>query len=182
MYDFLIGKGLRDFQAAAVVGNLQQESALNPRASAPAEGSYGIAQWRLGRWQNLLTFAAGRDPWSLDVQLEFLWHELQSLPYLGLAELLTSTTLESATVMFQDRFERPKTELAGTKNRIAYAQGALYACPRIARPVVPPAPPKSKVAVVAGLLALVAAVGYGISRLRPPRFEPHPEFDYRSRL
>jgi hypothetical protein len=33
-YDYLVGKGLRDFQAAAVVGNLQWESRLNPRLEA----------------------------------------------------------------------------------------------------------------------------------------------------
>lgn len=55
--------------------------------------------------------------------------------------------------------------------------------------IVPPTQrsPGSAIAAAAGLLALVAAAGYSILKLRP-RFlqpappEPHPEFDYRSRL
>jgi hypothetical protein len=48
-FDYLVGKGLRDYQAAAIIGNLQQESRLNPRAMSPpdpVQPSRGIAQWQ----------------------------------------------------------------------------------------------------------------------------------------
>lgn len=184
-YDFFIGKGLKDFQAAAVIGNLQQESGINPRPPANSEGADGIAQWRLDRLQNLFAFAGGRDPHSLDVQLEFLWHELQTNPSRGLGPLLASRTLEDATTIFQNLFERPNAALAHTSDRIAYANSALLACPN----VYPPEP-KSRFGVfaaVASAVALVAAVGYGVFRARkqlappppprplPPPFVPSPE-------
>jgi hypothetical protein len=176
-FDFLVGKGLRDFQAAAVVGNLQQESRLNPRAVSPpdpVEPSRGVAQWQPPGWQALLAFAssAGRDPWSLDLQLDFLWHQLESQPELGLGQLFASTTLEDAVAVFQNRFERPNAQLAGTSNRIAYARSTLYACPSI-KP-----PRRSGVAAAAvGVVALVAAAGYGVYKAmstRAPEPEPQP--------
>jgi hypothetical protein len=190
-YDYLIGRGLRDFQAAAVVGNLQQESKLDPTVCVPdpdpAHLSCGIAQWQPPRWRLLLEFAerSGRSPWALDTQLDFLWHELQSTPYLGLQNLLASATLENAVVVFQNEFERPKASAAATANRIRYAQSALYACPSVVRPTS--ASRGRAAATVVGVLALVAAAGYGILKFRPklPRFQrpdPHPDFDYRSRL
>lgn len=187
-YDYLVDKGLRDFQAAAIVGNLQQESGLNPKADVPdpVERSRGIAQWQPPRWQNLLAFAAGRDPWAFDVQLEFLWHELQTTPYLGLDALSASTTLENAVVAFQDRFERCKT--CHTSKRIEYANAVLFACPRIRKPE--PLKRSGALAVAAGVFALMAAAGYGIYKTTkrltpfraPRRPDLHPDFDYRSRL
>lgn len=179
-FDFLVGKGLRDYQAAGIVGNLQQESGLNPRLSAPdprptnpeAMGR-GIAMWGdPGRWQNLLAFAAGRDPWALDTQLEFLWAEL---PGNGLDALLASPTLEDAVIAFQDKFERPRRDLARTDIRIKYARSVLFACPSITPPIGPPN--RFGVATAAvGVVALVAAVGYGVYKAMSARApEPEPE-------
>ena len=173
VYDYLVSRGLRDFQAAAVVGNLQLESGINPRLEVMDTNglpSRGIAMWQPPRWQNLLAFAAGRDPFSLSVQLEFLWYEL---PGAGLNALLASTTIEDATVIFQDKFENPRHDLAHTDRRIAYAKSALYACPAI-KP--PPEPPR-RVGIVAatmGAAALVAAAGYGIYKAVTSR-KPEPE-------
>lgn len=174
-FDFLVGRGLRDFQAAAVVGNLQQESRLEPRLEAMDTNnkmSRGIAMWQPQRWQNLLAFASSRggDPWSLDTQLDFLWYELQSQPGLGLQQLLSTTTIEDATIVFQNRFENPNQALAAPQKRIAYAQGALYACPGIR----PPARRGGFAIAAAGVLALVGAVGYGVYKIASTR-EHEPE-------
>lgn len=176
-FDYLVDKGLSDFQAAAVIGNLQQESALNPRAVFAAEKSYGIAQWRLDRWQNLLSFAAStsQDPWSFDVQLEFLWRELQTVPSLGLAQLLASTTIEDATVVFQDKFERCGD--CRTEKRISAAKSVLFTCPSVSAPILT----SSRSGVVAGtvgVVALATAVGYGLYKLLSyrTREDPEPEF------
>lgn len=192
-FDFLVGKGLRDFQAAAVVGNLQQESpGLNPKLAVMDTNrkmSRGIAMWQPDRWDNLLAFAAGRDPLALDTQLDFLWHEL---PTNGLSRLLETSTLEDAVVAFQNQFERPLASAAHTDRRIAYAKSALFACPAV-RPPEPTAISKKKIGfwVPFATVLAIAAGGYGAYKLleskepRAPRFPPperHPEFDYRSRL
>lgn len=180
-YDFFVGKGLQNFQSAAIVGNLQQESRLNPHAVSPPDPvhpSRGVAQWQPAGWDKLLAFASsiGRDPWSLNTQLEFIWYQLETEPYLGLNELRGATTIEAAVVIFQNKFERPKAALAATQNRISYAQSALYACPAIVPPTPAPAVSKrgSIIAATIGVAALVSAAGYGAYRWLSGRPEPRP--------
>src|ERR1041384_917946 len=63
---FFVGKGLSAVQAAGVVGNLDQESQMNPNAAQPGGPGRGIAQWSVGgRWDtsandNVVAFARGR--------------------------------------------------------------------------------------------------------------------------
>ena len=173
-FDFLVGKGLSDFQAAAIVGNLQQESGLNPRASGDQGASHGIAQWHLSRWDDLRAFAdyQKRDPWALDLQLDFLWNELRTIPELGLDELRSSTSLEAATVAFQNLFERCDPTKCAESKRIAYAQSALLSCPQVTPPTPTPtfARRKGAVAATLGIFAILTAAGYGAYKLfsRPP--------------
>lgn len=175
-FDFLLNRGLSDVQAAAVVGNLQWESGLDPtKAVVDTNGqlSRGIAMWQPPRWQNLLAFAAGRDPLALSTQLDFLWNEL---PSYGLQQLLAATQLSSAVTAFQNLFEKPNAALAHTDKRIAMAQAALYACPAV-RPPPQPATRVSiaKILVTGGALALVAAGAYGLYRAhRPHKAKPLP--------
>src|ERR1044071_2750325 len=94
-FEFFVGKGLTAVQAAGVVGNLDQESQMNPNASQPGGPGRGIAQWSVGgRWDtsandNVVAFARARgaSPTSLVLQLEFVWYELETFPGYGLAEL-----------------------------------------------------------------------------------------------
>ena len=53
-YNYFRAKGLTSFQAAAVVGNLIQESSVNPKALQYGGGpGRGIAQWSVGgRWNH----------------------------------------------------------------------------------------------------------------------------------
>lgn len=157
-YRFLVSKGLRDFQAAAIVGNLRQESGLNPRLEAiDTNGlvSRGVAMWQPERWQRLS--GSGRDPWELQTQLEFLWHELMTIPALGLEQLAASTSLEDATIVFQNKFER--CGVCHTSNRIAYAREVLDCF--ASRP--------NRALVFIGVATLTVAAGYGAHRLRKRR-------------
>lgn len=127
-YNFFVKKGLTSFQAAGVVGNLLQESSLDPMASEYGGGpGRGIAQWSLGgRWSTLKTYAANRgvSPWALTTQLDFIWHELESGGY-GLADLKASTNVTQATIVFQNQYE-----ICGTcaqTTRINYAKQVLAA-------------------------------------------------------
>src|ERR1700677_3602014 len=51
-YDYFVGKGLKSFQAAGIVGNLMQESDVDPSSVQYGGGpGRGIAQWSVGgRW------------------------------------------------------------------------------------------------------------------------------------
>jgi hypothetical protein len=113
-YDYFLGKGLTNFQAAAVVGNLDQESGVNPTISQNGGGvGRGIAQWSTGaRWDttkgdNVMEFAAmkGQSATSLSLQLDFMWFELTTFPAYGLAKLKATTTLNDATQVFEDSYE-----------------------------------------------------------------------------
>lgn len=165
-FDFFIGKGLKDFQAAGVIGNLQIESGMDPTIHQIGGGpGIGIAQWGPPRWKNLNDFASasGSDPWALATQLEFIWHELETDPSAGLSDLQASETVEDAVTVFQDQYEICGTCM--TSKRIAAAQAALYACPSL----VPP-PPLTKPASVAlasvGALGLAVAAGWGTYEAR----------------
>jgi hypothetical protein len=130
-FDFFIGKGLTAIQAAGIIGNLQQESGLDPAIEQLGGGpGRGIAQWSAGgRWDtgalNCTDFAAaqGKDVASLDVQLDFIWKELTDVTAFGLDDLKSATTLEDAVEIFQDKYEICGTCDAG--NRVSFAQDAL---------------------------------------------------------
>ena len=173
-FDFLVGKGLSLAQAAGVVGNLQFESGLDPALAVMdtnGKMSRGIAMWQPERWQNLLAFAGGRNPLSLDVQLEFLWAEL---PSNGLSQLMTATQASEAAVIFQNQFEHPAAALAHTDRRIALANAAFFALPQCSPPRT-----ASKIGIAAGVVVLVAATSYGVFKWldsrRAPELEPEPE-------
>ena len=113
-YDYFIGKGFTNFQAAAIVGNLDQESGINPTISQENGGvGRGIAQWsKGGRWDsdpgdNLAAFAVkeGLPTSSLQVQLDFIWFELSTMPGYGLAKLRASVDVTSATTDFEADYE-----------------------------------------------------------------------------
>jgi hypothetical protein len=131
-YDFFVGKGLTNFQAAGIVGNLDQESGVNPASVQAGGPGRGIAQWSVGgRWDssandNVLAYAAsqGASSGSLNLQLEFIWYELTTFGY-GYTQLKATTNVTDATVVFMDKYE-----ICGTcvqTQRIAYAQSVLSA-------------------------------------------------------
>jgi tail lysozyme len=131
-YDFFVGKGLTNFQAAGIVGNLDQESGVNPSAVQYGGGpGRGIAQWSVGgRWDtsspNAVAFAQqkGESVYSLNLQLEFIWDELTTVGY-GYSALKATTNVTDATLVFMDKYE-----ICGTcvsTQRISYAKSVLAA-------------------------------------------------------
>lgn len=124
-YNFLIDKGLKDYQAAAIVGNLIAESGnVNPNAWNPNDNgspSGGIAQWHKGRLQKLKSLPNWK---SLDTQLNFLWHELTT-DYSGvLKSLKESKDLDEATFVFLNKYEVPQDRTYGGRNhRIRFKYG-----------------------------------------------------------
>jgi hypothetical protein len=133
-YDYFVGKGLRNFQAAAIVGNLEQESDVEATAVEYGGGpGRGIAQWSEGgRWNadhddNVAWYAGqhGLSEWSLTLQLDFIWYELETFPSYGLSELRASTNVSAATIAFEEHFEGCGT--CDQSTRIAYAEAVLSA-------------------------------------------------------
>jgi hypothetical protein len=132
-FEYFVGKGLTPFQAAGIVGNLDQESGVDPGAVQYGGGpGRGIAQWSVGgRWDtstndNVLAYASmqGKPSGSLDLQLDFIWYELTNIGY-GFAQLKATTNVTDATLTFMDKYEICGT--CASSQRIAYAQAVLDA-------------------------------------------------------
>ena len=124
--------GLTEIAAIGVVGNLQVESGLDPKSEQGGGGrGRGLAQWtkgtKFGRWDtteiNLVDYAKerGRDPYDLDLQIDFIAHELNELPYLGKKPLMEATTIEESTKIFMNEYEKPGITHEG--RRIKASQG-----------------------------------------------------------
>lgn len=137
IWNYLKGKGLNDYGAAGVLGNLNAESALNPHnlqntfekklgytddsyVAAVDSGAYtnfvkdsagfGLAQWTYwSRKQNLLNFAksAGKSIGDLEMQLDFLWKELSESYKSVLTTLKTATSVLEASNAMLLKYERP---------------------------------------------------------------------------
>ena len=132
-FTFFVQKGLTNFQAAGIVGNLDQESGVSPTSVQSGGPGRGIAQWSVGgRWDtsandNVHAYATqqGESQTSLNLQLEFIWYELQTFSGYGLAQLRATTNVTDATVAFMSKYE-----ICGTcvqTQRVNYAKAVLAA-------------------------------------------------------
>jgi hypothetical protein len=85
-----MNRGLAPHQAAGLVGNLMRESgaSLDIKARNPSGGAFGLAQWLGARQKNLFA-KYGRTP-SLQQQLDYIWHELNTTHKKGLQTLMAS--------------------------------------------------------------------------------------------
>ena len=132
-FDYFVGKGLTSFQAAGIVGNLDQESGVDPLAVQSGGPGRGIAQWSAGgRWDtdtndNVLWYATkeGQSSSSLGLQLDFIWYELTTFSGYGLSALKATTNVTDATVVFETDFEGCGT--CDQSTRISYAESVLAA-------------------------------------------------------
>jgi hypothetical protein len=132
-FEYFVGKGLTSFQAAGIVGNLDQESNDDPAAVQSGGPGRGIAQWSVGgRWDtdsgdNVLAYASseGQSSESLPLQLDFIWYELTTFSGYGLASLRATTNVTDATIAFETDFEGCGE--CDQSNRISYAEAALAA-------------------------------------------------------
>ena len=146
IWNFLKSKGLNDYAVAGLMGNLWAESALRPNnlqnscekklgmtdkgyTKAVDDGSYtnfihdkagyGLAQWTWwSRKQALLYFAEKkmRHIDDLQMQLEFLWEELQAYPDV-LMVLKTAQSVRQASNAVLTGYEKPADQSNVVKNR-----------------------------------------------------------------
>ncbi|MGI8416375.1 MAG: phage tail tip lysozyme [Nakamurella sp.] len=114
-FDYFVAKGLTKKQAAGIIGNLDQESGMDPTIKQYGGGpGRGIAQWSVGgRWDtysgdnevHYTNVVLGISRYNLTGQLKFVWHELSDFSYYGLAQVKASTTINGAVLAFQDHYE-----------------------------------------------------------------------------
>jgi hypothetical protein len=136
-YNYFVGRGFEPFQAAGIVGNLMQESGVNPKSHQGGGGpGRGIAQWSVNdRWANLVRWARDRDPWALSTQLDFIWYEMNRVsPWKSTLPAVKATvdietkyvgsTLKKGSVEeFEENYE--KAGKPNMENRIKYAKQVL---------------------------------------------------------
>ena len=98
IYQGLIARGFNSAQAAALTGNIQQESNFSTGAWNPGEEAQGLIQWRLERRANLNNFAAaqGKSPGDLGTQLDFIKHEMGTTEAANSRAFLAATDVASA--------------------------------------------------------------------------------------
>lgn len=116
-WNHFIAAGFSREQAAGILGNLQQEHGFK---TSDVPGGLGIAQWLGGRRANLIAKGNYLD---INVQLQFIVEELNGVEGRAMRMLQAATTVEAATIAFQDGYERCGKCMQPT--RIAYAYAIL---------------------------------------------------------
>lgn len=118
-FKYYMGRGLNPAQAAALVGNMMQESGLNPNAnnyekdSKGFSNSSGIMQWRRERLDGLKSYAQslGKSWNDFEVQLDWALKEMNGPEARNSARFRNATTVADAN--------------AGLKSFIRYGDESL---------------------------------------------------------
>ena len=98
---------------------MQESGGKHNIVSRDGHNSYGLAQWTGTRKARLFS-KYGTNP-TVNQQLEYLWDELNSTEKGALNALRNTTTVEDATKVFMQKFERPANWAANFKNRLKHA-------------------------------------------------------------
>ncbi len=126
LFQGLLARGFNRAQAAALVGNMKQESEFRPGVVNPGEGAQGLIQWRQGRLTNLKNFAAqnGQDYTDPNAQLDFIVHEMRGPESKNAAGFLRANDVQSANAALKKYIRYgDNTEPVRLQNAMAYAGG-----------------------------------------------------------
>jgi len=133
VYNALRAKGYSAAAASGAVGNLQQESSVNPGSKQSGGAGRGIAQWGTGpgsggRWEVENAYASQhkQDPWALNTQIGFLEQEMTQRGLTPTSAYGKSTNVASATQTFEQKIEQSADAFPYTA-RVGYAQNAFSA-------------------------------------------------------
>ena len=129
VFNYLVSYGFTPQAAAGVIGNLMQESGVNPNSNQHGGGpGRGIMQWGTGpgsgqRWDALTAWAqaSGKDPRSLDTQVEWMMKEMHQRG--TFKRLKGLTNVKAATDLFEKEMEGAGTPMM--ENRYKHAADAL---------------------------------------------------------
>lgn len=150
IFNYARKHGCNNMAAAAIVGNAQQESSINPSSnwwkteSEQRRVGYGLFQWTGSRYDNLVAYAKskGKDKSDLTIQLDFLFMELKGYTLnskkfgsewyganykiddakCSVAQWMTWKNLDMTTEAFCECYERAGKPMMN--NRKAYARYA----------------------------------------------------------
>ena len=127
IFDYFVNRGFSENQAAAFVGNFFQESGLSTTVRNPSSGATGLAQWLGGRLTGLMSFARerGDSPYSLQTQLDYVWHELMGPENSAYSAIKGARSLPEAVSAIAFKYERMGAHEAALGNRIGAANTAL---------------------------------------------------------
>lgn len=136
--EYLLDKGLDEVQVAAIIGNMVQESGVNPSAVNSDSGAYGLCQWLGGRQDGLFALCDARGvPHSdINTQLDWFWMEFtMQVPggwsnrtrYDDFMACTEDSQLETAVTIFARYFERCGEGEMNLENRLGNAQRVLDA-------------------------------------------------------
>ena len=131
VWDYLIEQGYSAIQVAGIIGNMYQESGVNPSRNESNGIGFGLVQWSFGRRQQLESYASSRGKSASDiyVQLEFLVKELREGKQLRgtyAEQFANPYSVDQATEAFCWGFERPHKDHANMANRKKQAWAAYY--------------------------------------------------------
>lgn len=122
VWNFFRAHGYSEAATAGILGNLKQESGINPKKNQDGGGpGRGISQWELGsdRFTNLKKWASkeGKEWTELEVQLNFMLHELNGAErtfkdqmnkhYGGIENLKKTSDVEWAAKVMSKAYHRP---------------------------------------------------------------------------
>ena len=129
VWSFFRSKGYSEAATAGIMGNLQQESGIDPTRNQTNGTARGICQWEGGRFTNMCNYASskGKDWTDLNCQLEFMHQEIQGLgSYFSknanttVQGFMSMTDVVTATDAFEKAFERAGKP--AMENRYKYAK------------------------------------------------------------
>ncbi len=123
---YLESEGLSAYAAAGIVGNLMQESTLNP-----TEPGYGLAQWNPGWWTLASAWisAYGQNPETAGGQLMYIAANVQDdidgeMFYQGLtSDLAHTTSAQQAAIVWMNDYEQCSG--AGPAGSLTFTPGSL---------------------------------------------------------
>lgn len=103
MVRYLESEGVSPDGAAGIVGNLQQESGLNP-----TEPGRGLAQWNPGWWAELVSYdnSVGQNSNTVTGQLMYIAEELHTDYSWLLNDLNSARSPQAAAVMWETGYEK----------------------------------------------------------------------------
>ncbi len=120
VYLYLHAKGMGDVPIAAILGNMEQESGIDP-SSVNSIGAHGLCQWLAGRWSNLQRYADDQGkPWDdIQLQLDFLYTQDEYPGASWRAGFEAETDVDEATRTFMRMYERPGDSTLAARQRYA---------------------------------------------------------------